>query len=183
MELDLYLLEFEEKAEKVIDNFERQLTKISTGRANPQLVAYIKVNYYDTLTPIEQLASISVPQPQQLLIKPFDISSVKEVYATLVAHNLNIQVVNEGHQIRLTFPPLTTERRRELVKSLSKTIEEAKVGIRLIRQEINKDVKKDEELSEDEQKRYLEVIQQNVDKKIDLISKIADEKEKDLMTI
>ncbi|MBN3535073.1 ribosome recycling factor [Mycoplasma procyoni] len=183
MELDLYLMELEDRSQKVIENFEKQLSKISTGRANPQLVAYIKVDYYGTPTPIEQIASISVPQAQQILIKPFDISSTKDIYATIVAQNLSVQAVNEGHQIRLTFPPLTTERRREMVKGLSKTIEDAKVGIRVARQDINKDIKKDEELTEDEQKRYLDQIQVYVDKKIDLISKIAAEKEKDLMTI
>ncbi|UWD34332.1 ribosome recycling factor [Mesomycoplasma molare] len=183
MELDLYLLDLEEKSTKVINNFEKQLSKISTGRANPQLVSYIKVNYYDSLTPIEQLASISVPQAQQILIKPFDISIVKEMYSAILEQNLSVQTTNEGHQIRLTFPPLTTERRKEMVKNLSKLIEDAKVGIRLVRQDINKEVKKDEELTEDEVKKFLENIQNQIDKKIDIINKIANEKEKDLMTI
>ncbi|WGI36388.1 ribosome recycling factor [Mesomycoplasma lagogenitalium] len=183
MELDLYLLDLEERSEKVIDTFEKKLSKISTGRANPQLVSYIKVDYYGTLTPIEQLSSISVPQAQQILIKPFDLGSVKDIYSTIVAHNLSVQVVNEGHQIRLTFPPLTTDRRKELVKGLSKSIEEAKVGIRLIRQEVNKEIKKDDDLTEDQEKKYLDEVQKIVDKKIEIINKIANEKEKDLMTV
>ncbi|VEU59815.1 ribosome recycling factor [Mesomycoplasma neurolyticum] len=182
MELELYLLEIEEKSIKVFNHFERELAKISTGRANPQLVSYIKVNYYETMTPIEQLASISIPQATQILIKPFDQNIVKDIYSTIISQNWSVQTVNEGTQVRLTFPPLTTERRRELVKSLSKVIEEAKIGIRSIRQEINKEIKKDDELTEDQEKKYLEKIQEVVNKKIEEINLIAEKKEKDLMT-
>ncbi|WP_033160794.1 ribosome recycling factor [[Mycoplasma] collis] len=183
MELELYLIEIEEKSIKVFKHFEKELAKISTGRANPQIVSYIKINYYDSMTPIEQLASISIPQPTQILIKPFDQNIVKEIYSTILTQNLSVQTVNEGSQIRLTFPPLTTERRKELVKSLSKIIEDAKVGIRAIRQEINKNIKKDEELNEDSEKQYLNKIQELINKKIDKINEIAANKEKDLMTI
>ncbi|QGZ97194.1 ribosome recycling factor [Mycoplasma sp. NEAQ87857] len=183
MELELYLLDFEEKCEKAISHYRFELSKISTGRANPQIVKGVRVMYYDTQTPLEELANISVPEPQQLLIKPYDITSIKEIVKALDKANLGVLPIDEGNQIRITFPPLTTDRRREMVKNLSKYTETAKVGVRNARQDANKAIKNDEELSEDEQKRYLDVVQKNVDKQIDKINSIASEKEKDLMTI
>ncbi|QZE12389.1 ribosome recycling factor [Mycoplasma sp. Ms02] len=182
MELDLYLMELEEKSDKAINHFKFELSKVSTGRANPQLIKGIKVDYYGTPTSIEELANISVPEPQQLLIKPYDQSSVKEIYKTLTNANLGIMPIDEGHQVRLNFPVLTTERRREMVKNLSKHTEAAKVGVRNARQDVNKSIKADEELSEDEQKKYLDVVQKSVDKLIVQITEIAKEKENELMT-
>lgn len=181
MELDIYLLDFAEKAEKALSHYRFELSKISTGRANPQLIKGIRVNYYDTLTPLEELSNISVPEPQQLLIKPYDITSVKEINKALEKANLGVMPIDEGSQIRLSFPPLTTEKRKEMVKSLSKLTENAKVGVRNARQEVNKAIKADEELSEDEQKRYLDVIQKEVDKEISKIDKITSEKQEELM--
>ncbi|MEA4134615.1 ribosome recycling factor [Mycoplasma sp. 2704] len=181
MELDIYLLDFAEKAEKALSHYRFELSKISTGRANPQLIKGIRVNYYDTLTPLEELSNISVPEPQQLLIKPYDITSVKEINKALEKANLGVMPIDEGSQIRLNFPPLTTEKRKEMVKSLSKLTENAKVGVRNARQEVNKAIKADEELSEDEQKRYLDVIQKEVDKEISKIDKITSEKQEELM--
>ncbi|MHA3786542.1 ribosome recycling factor, partial [Mycoplasma sp. Z244C] len=159
MELEMYLLELEEKCDKAISHYRFELSKISTGRANPQIIKGVRVNYYDTLTPLEELANISVPEPQQLLIKPYDITSVKEIAKALEKANLGILPVDEGSQIRLTFPTLTTERRKEMTKSLAKLTENAKVGVRNARQDINKAIKADEELSEDVQKNYLDRIQ------------------------
>ncbi|MEA4191379.1 MULTISPECIES: ribosome recycling factor [unclassified Mycoplasma] len=181
MELDIYLLDFAEKAEKALSHYRFELSKISTGRANPQLIKGIRVNYYDTLTPLEELSNISVPEPQQLLIKPYDITSVKEINKALEKANLGVMPIDEGSQIRLNFPPLTTEKRKEMVKSLSKLTENAKVGVRNARQDVNKAIKADEELSEDEQKRYLDVIQKEVDKEISKIDKITSEKQEELM--
>ncbi|MEA4162863.1 ribosome recycling factor [Mycoplasma sp. 4404] len=181
MELDIYLLDFAEKAEKALSHYRFELSKISTGRANPQLIKGIRVNYYDTLTPLEELSNISVPEPQQLLIKPYDITSVKEINKALEKANLGVMPIDEGSQIRLNFPPLTTEKRKEMVKSLSKLTENAKVGVRNARQEVNKAIKANEELSEDEQKRYLDVIQKEVDKEISKIDKITSEKQEELM--
>ncbi|MEA4206435.1 ribosome recycling factor [Mycoplasma sp. 2045] len=181
MELDIYLLDFAEKAEKALSHYRFELSKISTGRANPQLIKGIRVNYYDTPTPLEELSNISVPEPQQLLIKPYDITSVKEINKALEKANLGVMPIDEGSQIRLNFPPLTTEKRKEMVKSLSKLTENAKVGVRNARQEVNKAIKADEELSEDEQKRYLDVIQKEVDKEISKIDKITSEKQEELM--
>ncbi|EFF41613.1 ribosome recycling factor [Mycoplasmopsis alligatoris] len=183
MELDLYLLELDEVAHKAINHYKFELSKMSTGRANPQVIKGVRVNYYETLTPLEELSTISVPEPQQLLIKPYDSSSTKEIVKALTAANLGILPVDEGHQVRMTFPTLTTDRRKELVKSLSKLTEGAKIGIRNARQEVNKAIKADEELSEDIEKRYLDAIQKEVDKYMELVNEITKEKESDLMKI
>ncbi|MFV8481889.1 ribosome recycling factor [Mycoplasma sp. SK341A] len=181
MELEMYLMELEEKCDKAISHYRFELSKISTGRANPQIIKGVRVNYYDTLTPLEELANISVPEPQQLLIKPYDITSVREINKALEKANLGILPVDEGSQIRLTFPTLTTERRKEMTKSLAKLTENAKVGVRNARQDINKAIKTDEELSEDVQKNFLDAIQKEVDKEIAKIDAITKEKQDELM--
>ncbi|ADN69277.1 ribosome recycling factor [Mycoplasmopsis fermentans] len=183
MELDLYLLDFLDEAEKAINHYAFELSKISTGRANPQLIKGVRINYYDTLTPLEELASITVPEPQQLLIKPFDVSCNHEIAKTILNANLGLNPVDEGNQVRITFPPLTTERRKDMVKSLAKFTENAKVAIRNARQNVNKSIKADEELSEDQEKKYLDEIQKEVDKKIEHINKMTINKEKELMSI
>ncbi|SJZ48369.1 ribosome recycling factor [Mycoplasmopsis verecunda] len=181
MEIEMYLMELEEKCDKAISHYRFELSKISTGRANPQIIKGIRVNYYDTMTPLEELANISVPEPQQLLIKPYDITSVREINKALEKANLGILPVDEGSQIRLTFPALTTERRKEMTKSLAKLTEAAKVGVRNARQDVNKAIKADEELSEDLQKNYLDRIQKEVDKEIAKIDEITKEKQDELM--
>lgn len=181
MELDLYLLDLHDKSEKSINHFKFEMSKISTGRANPQLIKGIKVVYYDAPTSLEELANITVPEPQQLLIKPYDVTSVKEITKALDKANLGIQPIDEGNQIRLTFPALTTDRRKEMIKNLGKLSEAAKVGVRNARQDVNKAIKNDEELSEDEQKIYLDKIQKEVDNLIENISSLTKEKEDELM--
>ncbi|MGP1451314.1 MAG: ribosome recycling factor [Metamycoplasmataceae bacterium] len=183
MELDFYILNFLEDSEKVINHCKFELSKISTGRANPNLIKGIRVNYYDTPTPLEELTNISVPEAQQLLIKPYDLSVIHEIAKALQAANLGVNAINEGDKIRMTFPTLTTERRKEMVKSLSKITENSKIGIRNIRQEVNKNIKNDEELTEDEEKRYLDSIQKEVEKQIEIINKLIEQKEKEIMTI
>ncbi|MBZ4195464.1 ribosome recycling factor [Mycoplasma sp. 1331] len=183
MDLNLYILKIEDDSEKIINHLNFELSKISTGRANPQLIKGIRVNYYDAPTPLEELASISVPEAQQLLIKPYDISCIRDIIKSITNASLGINPVDEGNQIRIKFPPLTTERRKELVKSLSKHAENAKVGIRNIRQSINKIIKSEDEMSEDEEKRALAEIQKFVDKKISEIDLIISSKEKEIMQI
>ncbi|MGY5139174.1 ribosome recycling factor [Mycoplasmopsis gallinarum] len=183
MNLEEYLLEFDDEASKVLNHFVFELSRISTGRANPQLIKNIKINYYDTLTPLEELANVSVPEAQQLLIKPYDTSVNKEIAKALTNANLSVGIADEGHQVRLTFPALTTERKKELVKGLKKHTEAAKVGIRNVRQEINKKIKANEEISEDMQKHFLNEIQKEVDSKIQHIDDLTSAKEKDIMAI
>ncbi|UUD36306.1 ribosome recycling factor [Mycoplasmopsis citelli] len=183
MEIGLYLLDLEEKCEKAINHYRFEMSKISTGRANPQIVKGIRVDYYGTPTPLEELANISVPEAQQLLIKPYDITSVKEVNKALMNANLGVTPVDEGHQVRLNFPVLTTQRKNEIIKSLGKYSEQAKVGVRNARQEVNKQIKADEELSEDMQKSYLDQVQVFVDKQIDKINALTKEKEEQILKV
>lgn len=183
MEFDLYEMEAIEGMEKVIENYRNNLVKISIGRANPALLNSVRVLYYETLTPINEMASIVSPEARQLLIKPFDLSSLKEIVAAINSSSLGINAVNEGAQARITLPEPTTERRRELVKQFGHYTEQARIGIRSIRQDVNKAIKSDEELAEDDEKKYLEDIQKIVDKFNKLIDEIAHEKEAELMTI
>ncbi|MGY6172414.1 ribosome recycling factor [Candidatus Mycoplasma pogonae] len=183
MEFEIYKEMFDDEMKRAFDHFEKELNKIATGRVNPQLVSYIKVEYYGELTPIEQIANIVVAQAQQLLIKPFDITSVKTIVSVLNDHKLDVQISNEGNQIRLIFPQMTTERRRDLVKKVGKIAEEAKVQVRLTRQNILKQIKNDEEITEDLEKKYSDDVQKITDKYIQKINDMINEKEKDLMTI
>ncbi|MDZ7293182.1 ribosome recycling factor [Mycoplasmopsis pulmonis] len=174
----------EEKSMNVVSNFEFNLSKISTGRANPQLIKNIKVSYYEELIPLEQISNISVPEPQQLLIKPFDHNITKEIHKSLLLANLDVAIVNEGNQIRLNFPALNTQRRKELVKSLNKFTEQARVSIRLLRQESNKKIKSfKNEISEDDIKKYETKIQTINDSYIEQIDEITKRKERELMEI
>lgn len=179
----MYELEAIDGFEKAIDNYKHNLNKISTGRANPAILNGVKVMYYETLTPLVEIATVTSPEPRQLLIKPFDISSTKEIVTAINSASLGLNGVNEGHQVRISLPELTTERRKEMVKSLSNYTEQARIQIRQVRQDANKLIKADEELSEDDEKRYLEQIQKQVDKYNAIIEEITKEKEDDLMKI
>ncbi|MCU4706408.1 ribosome recycling factor [Mycoplasma sp. CSL7503-lung] len=181
MDIELYLLELEEKNEKAIQHFKFEMSKLSTGRANPQIIKGVRINYYDTPTSLEELANISVPEPQQLLIKPYDLTSVKEITKALEKANLGILPVDEGNQVRLTFPALTRERRIEMVKNLKKLTENAKVGVRNSRQDVNKLIKANDELSEDVVKNYLDIVQKHTDQNIEKINELSKEKENELM--
>ncbi|WP_412031668.1 ribosome-recycling factor [Metamycoplasma buccale] len=183
MELDLYLSELQDLIKKTIINYETQITKVVVGRANPALVNKIKINYYDSMISLDEIAAISIASPLQLLVKPYDIGVIKTIEKAIMDYKLNVTVVNEGHQLRLTYPQMTTEKRVEMVKQLNIINEQARVGIRQARQDINKKIKNDSELSDDIQKHYLDIIQKEIDKAIAKIQELSNEKEKDLMTI
>ncbi|NQZ66253.1 MAG: ribosome recycling factor [Mycoplasmatales bacterium] len=183
MEINLYKSEAETEMKKSVHQYEINISKISTGRANPQILSSVSVIYYGVKTPLNEMANISVPDPRQLLLKPFDISVTKDIASSINNSKLGVNAVDEGDRIRISFPELTTERRRELVKSLSSYTEKAKISIRHSRQEINKMIKSDDELNEDDLRYFLEEIQKLTNiytKKIDELTK---EKEKSLMTI
>ncbi|TPE57726.1 ribosome recycling factor [[Mycoplasma] falconis] len=183
MELSYYQLELEEELSKVINNFENQMTKLAAGKANPALINKIKINYYDSLISVEEIASISIASPLQLIVKPYDMAVLKTIEKAIMDNKLNVSVANEGHQLRLTYPQMTTEKRVEMTKLLGQITEQARVGVRQARQDINKKIKADSELSEDLQKNYLDNIQKEIDKSIEKINEMQKEKEKDLMTI
>lgn len=183
---EMVLLETEEKMENAIITFRKELAKIRTGRANPKMLDDVKVDYYGALTPISQIGNISVPEPNQIVVKPYDRSILKEITRAINAANLGINPSNEGEQIRIVLPALTTERRKELTKTVKKNGEEAKVSMRNIRREGNESLKKLEkasDISEDDSKLYQEEVQKLTDKYIVKIDELVKEKDIDIMSI
>lgn len=181
--MDEITLDAKEKMGKTIESLRAELVTLRTGRANAAILNGIMVDYYGQPTPINQMSSISVPEPRQLLIKPFDKNDVKSVVAAIHASNLGLTPLNEGIQVRINIPPLTEERRREITKQARKYGEEAKVAVRNIRRDYMELVKADEEMSEDYQKRVQEEIQKVTDESIKMIDEIVAEKEKEIMTV
>ncbi|MBP3361424.1 MAG: ribosome recycling factor [Clostridia bacterium] len=178
--------EIEEKMKKRIAGYESELKTIRAGRANPSVLDKIAVEYYGSMTPIGQVGSISSPDPRSLLIQPWDASILKEIEKAIQASDLGISPQNDGKVIRLSFPPLSEERRRELVKLVKKYTEEVKVQIRNARRdgiEGVKTQKKNGEITEDDVKAAEKDIQKLTDKYIALVDSIAEDKEKEIMDI
>jgi len=172
--------------EKVIEHLQTELSKLRTGRANAALVEDIKVDYYGTNVPVKQIASISIPEPRQLVITPWDKNAVQPTEKAIRDANLGFNPVNEGDKIRITLPELTQERRQDLVKVANRMAEEARVRVRNIREEIVKEIKKQEEageISEDDRFREQEKLQAAVDEYNGKIKEFAERKEKEIMTI
>ena len=182
MDSDMIILELNEKMDKAIATLEKRFATVRAGRANPSSLDGIVVEYYGSMTPLKQLATISVPEARQLLIKPFDRGCLKDIEKAILASNLGYNPGNDGETIRIIIPELTEERRRELVKQVKAISEEAKVAIRNIRREGIEAVSK-LEVSEDEEKGLEKDIQDIVNeynKKVDVILK---EKEGELLTV
>ena len=177
------LLNCEEKMEKAVDQFEAHLTTVRTGRANPNLLDRIEVDYYGAMTPINQIASISVSEGRTLVIKPYDKGSLKDIEKAINASDIGLPPQNDGTVIRITVPQLTEETRKQYCKQVSKFAEEAKVLVRNQRRDANDALKKDKAIPEDESKAALEESQKLTDKYIEKIDDIAAKKEKDIMTI
>ena len=179
---DMVLLETEEKMEKTLQSMLKEFSKIRTGRASAAILDSISIDYYGSPSPVRQISNVTTPEANQLLIKPYDASTLKAIERAISASDLGITPINDGTSIRLIFPKLTEERRRELVKSLGKVTEGAKVACRNIRREGNDDIKK-LKLPEDDEKGYIEDIQKLTDKYIEKIDKETELKEKELMEI
>ncbi len=177
------LLSVEERMEKSIDALKQQLATISTGRANPAMLDGLKASYYGAPTPINQLAAISVPEGNQLLIKPFDKTVLSDIESAINKSDLNVTPQNDGEQIRIMIPMLTEERRKETVKRVGKAVEASKVSIRNIRRDGNDSLKKIEELTEDQLKGYQDDVQKSTDKYVKMIDELGVAKEKDIMTV
>ena len=180
--IDEILLEVEEKMTKSIDSLKDRLTNIRAGRANPAMLDGVKVNYYGTDTPLNQLANVSVPEARKLQVKPYDKSALADIEKAIYEANLGLTPNNTGEVIFIAIPELTEDRRRELVKQAKSMGEEAKIALRNIRQDANNDIKK-LELNEDEEKWGENEVQENINKYNKLVEEIIDEKEKELMTI
>ena len=178
--------EVEEKMKKRVSGFENELKTIRAGRANAAVLDKVSVEYYGTMTPVAQVGSISVPEPRMLLIQPWDASILKEIEKAILASDIGIAPQNDGKVIRLNFPPLTEERRKDLVKQVKKYTEEAKVQVRNVRRdalEAYKDMKKKGEMTEDDLKNTEKDIQKLTDKYTDLIDSIYAEKEQEIISI
>ncbi len=172
----------EEKMNKTMDNLDSRFMTVRAGRANPSSLDGISVSYYGSLTPLKQLATISVPEARQLLIKPFDRSCLGAIEKAIFESNLGYTPNNDGETIRIIIPVLTEERRKDLTKQVRAMAEEAKVSIRNIRHDSNEAIEK-EEISEDEQKTLQNQVQELVNKYNKIIDEKTKEKENELMTV
>jgi len=178
--------EFESKMQKTIDNLEEAFDGVRAGRANPAVLSKIMVEYYGTPTPIQQIASVSVPDPRSLLIQPWDAKALKDIEKAILTSELGINPQNDGRALRLIFPQLTEERRKELTKQVKKYGEEAKVAVRNVRRDAIEKLKKEQkasEITEDDYKIAEKDIQKLTDDFTKKIDEITDKKEKELMAV
>lgn len=176
----------EEKMTKTCENLDGEFTNIRAGRANPNLLNRIMVGYYGTPTPMQQVGNISVPEPRIIQINPWEKSLLKAIEKAILASDLGITPTNDGTSIRLVFPELTEERRKELVKDIKKKGEAAKVAVRNVRRDANDTLKKMEkstDITEDERKEGEEKIQKMTDKYVAKIDKSVENKSKEIMTV
>lgn len=180
------LSQYEEKMQKSLDSLEADYATIRAGRANPNILNKIKVEYYGVPTPMQQLANITVKEARTLMISPWEPSLVKEIEKAIMNSDIGINPNNDGKNIMLNFPELTEDRRKELVKDIKKKGENAKVAIRNIRRDANDSLKKMEkngDISEDELKDSEDKIQKLTDKYVGLVEKAIDSKSKEIMTV
>ena len=184
--MDERLKVYEEKMTKSYDSMIRDFTSIRAGRANPHVLDKIKVDYYGAPTPLQQVGNVSVAEPRMLQIQPWEKSLLKGIEKAILASDLGITPTNDGSVIRLVFPELTEERRKELVKDIKKKGEAAKVAVRNIRRDANETFKKQNkanEISEDDQKDLETKVQKMTDKYIADIDKAVEEKSKEILTV
>lgn len=175
-----------DRMQKAVSTLEKEFKRLRTGRASVSLVDGIRVEYYGTPTPLNQLATLTVPEPRTIMIQPWDQSCIGEVEKAIMKSELGLTPMNDGKVIRIPVPPLTEERRRELVKLVKKMAEEAKVAVRNIRRDANemiKDLKKEKEISEDEQFKGQEEVQKITDDFIKKIDELSAAKEKEILEI
>ena len=180
------LKEFEDKMQKSVDSLENEFSNIRAGRANPNILNKIKVEYYGTPTPLQQVGNVSVPEARTILITPWETSLLKEIEKAILASDLGITPNNDGKNIILNFPELTEERRKELVKDIKKKGENAKVAVRNIRRDANDFLKKKlkaSEISEDEEKENVEKVQKLTDKYVEKIESVVENKSKEILTV
>lgn len=183
---DAIFNEAKDKMHKAAENLQRNLGQIRAGRANASLLDRVQVTYYGVPTPLNQMASITIPEARVLMITPFDKSMVQEVEKALLASDLGITPTSDGNVIRLVIPQLTEERRKELAKEVKKEAEQAKVAIRNIRRDAIDEYKKqqkDSEITEDDLRSAEKDIQDLTDKSIKELDKIASDKEKELLEV
>ena len=184
--MDDRLVQYDDKMQKTMRNLQDEFGSIRAGRANPHVLDKLRVDYYGTPTPIQQVANVNVPEPRMIQIQPWEPSMVKIIEKTILTSDLGINPTNDGKSIRLVFPELTEERRKDLAKDVKKKGEAAKVAVRNIRRDANdtfKKLGKKEDVSEDEIKELEGKIQKMTDKFIADIDKAVEEKTKEIMTV
>lgn len=175
--------EVELKMEKAVENMERRFTNVRAGRANPAILDAVMVSYYGTPTPLKSLATISVPEARQLMIKPFDKSSLSDIEKGIYEANIGLTPNNNGESIILNIPALTEETRKGYVKDVKQIAEDCKINLRNIRQDANNDIKKNDELTEDDKDSTLEEVQELINKFNKIVDEKLSEKEKDLLSV
>lgn len=181
-----FLLEVEEKMEHTIENMHKEFSTVRSGRANPKMLEGVMVSYYGVDTPVNQVATVSVPEATQIYIKPYDKSLVAEIEKAIFAANLGVTPSNDGVGVRISLPPMTENNRKNSVKSIHKMAEDSKVAIRNVRRDAithYKKLEKDSSITEDDLKYYQESIQELTDKFTSRIDTDFKEKEKDIMTV
>lgn len=186
MDMDEELFSYEEKMEKSCDALDEEYQGIRAGRANPAILNRLRVDYYGVSSTIQQVANISVPEPRVIQIQPWEKSLIKDIEKQIMISDIGITPSNDGRVIRLVFPELTEERRKDLAKDVKKKAENAKVAIRNIRRDANeafKKMQKNSEITEDELKDSEEEVQKLTDKYIEKIDKMAEAKTKEIMTV
>ena len=174
------------RMQEAIQALENDFLRIRTGRANPALVEHISVEYYGAPTPLQQLASISIPEPRSILVKPFDPSTLKEIERGILASDVGLTPNNDGRVIRLNLPALTEDRRKELVKVVNRRTEEARVAVRNIRRDLIRDLRDYENekmISEDEQKRGEDALQKETDLFVEKIDQLYEAKEEEILEV
>ncbi len=186
MEIDEVIKETKPKMQSTIEDLKRKLGSVRTGRANITLLDNIVVDYYGTPTPLNQMASVSVPEPQLLAIQPWDATQIGEIEKAINSANLGINPSNDGKMIRLPIPPLNEERRQQLAKQVSEIAEEHKIAIRNIRQTSNNELKKmlnEKEISEDNERSGLDEIQKLTDEHTKQIDELSKKKEEEILKV
>ena len=181
--MDEIVIDAQGRMSKSVESLKSSLATLRTGRASPAIVAGVEIDYYGSMTPINQVSSISVPEPRQLLIKPYDKNDVKAIVSAINAANLGLNPINEGTMVRLIIPALTEERRVEISKQARKYGEEAKVAVRNIRRDYMDLVKEDDNMSEDYQKKVIDDLEKATGEVIKQIDSIVADKEKEIMQI
>lgn len=180
------IIKSEESMRKSINFLKEELATIRAGKANPKLVDKIQVSYYGTMTPLNQISNISVPEPRMILIQPWDANALKDIERALLTSDLGINPTNDGKLIRLVIPVLTEERRKEILKLVKKEVENSKIAVRNIRRDTNDGIKKLEkqsEISKDDLKRAEDEMQKLTDRYISIIDDIFKEKEIEILEV
>ena len=184
--VDDVIAELQDNQNKTLEAFKRELNRVRTGRANLAVLEPVRVEYYGSKVPLNQVASISIPDARLIVIKPWDKSTIPEIEKAVNIAEIGLTPQNDGELVRLPIPSLTEERRKELVKQTKKLAENAKVGVRNHRRDSNdflKEAEKGKDISEDDKKRGLERIQKQTDKSIEKIDEILADKEKEIMEV